>query len=276
MPFYLIDKSEGISSNSLVGQVKNKTNSKKAGHAGTLDPFATGLLIIATDGETKFLDKWLKEKKGYKGTILFGKQTDTLDTEGTVTKEENVDISLDELKVIIGKKFLGSIEQTPPQFSAVKVDGKKAYEVARKGGSLNLNKVRRQIYSFEIKEISKNEFEFEVLVSSGTYISALARDLGIELNSPAMLTSLRRTSIGSINIKDAQKIEDELKPISIKDFIGIKNVDVSSATMKSILEGKKTSINVDREDELILVNDEASVWAKHVGNDKYKIHKRLK
>ncbi len=269
MSIYLIDKQSGITSNKALSLFKQKENVTKAGFSGVLDPFATGLLIVATDGDTKFLDLFLNSSKTYEGTMLFGKATDTLDTDGEVTEEvEGVDIIFPELIHVIQDHFIGRIEQIPPKHSNIKVDGKRAHELTRKDIDFELKPVTREVISFEVSQLNGNEFKFKVEVSSGTYIRSLARDIGEYLGVPAMLTSLRRVSIGDINVP-----EDIIK-VNREDIIPIPFKNVSDNIITDILNGKE--VNIDSEDNELIINDaNRCVWVKKKESGLYKIHKNI-
>ncbi|RKX66873.1 MAG: tRNA pseudouridine(55) synthase TruB [Tenericutes bacterium] len=230
MPLFIINKPKDISSNNYLTQIKREIGTKKAGHSGTLDPFATGLLVIATDGETKLLSRFLETTKVYTGKILFGKTTDTLDTEGEVTEEKDVEITKLMIEEQIQLKFTGIIEQTPPIYSAIKVDGKRSYDLAREGKEVEHKPVKRTIFSFKVKETSeKNVFSFEVKVSSGTYIRSLAYDLGQALNVPSMLIELTRTKVGLLSLEN---VVGEYTEVSILDALNLQTIDVREDTMK--------------------------------------------
>ncbi len=277
MTFYLVNKHQNVTSNDVVTMVKRATDSAKAGHSGTLDPFATGLLIIATNEDTKFLQRFLKEKKTYKGLIKFGETTDTLDIDGKVTETKDSDVKLVDLEEAIGSKFVGRISQIPPNYSAARVNGKKAYELAREGKEITLDPVERFIYKFIVKEVEKNLFEFVVEVSSGTYIRALARDLGEALDTPTMIKKLERTNIGIYSIEDSTDL-DNLKPIENVDFVDVKIVTISDDLLKSVLDGKTIKLK-SAEPEVLVMNDDRSTMIllnEVEGTGTFKIRKRIR
>ncbi len=268
MAFYLLDKTKGNTSNFSLKKFKSELNIRKAGFSGVLDPFATGLLIIATDGDTRFLDMFLKSRKTYIGKILFGKTTDTLDIDGAITEEKESKITLDEINEIISKKFTGWIKQTPPKFSNIKVNGKRAHELARENKEFNLDEVEREVFKFNITNFSNNEATFEVEVSSGTYVRSLAKDLGECLDVPAMLIELRRTKIGDLELP-----KNELTEISRKDIIPFKFVSLDEKLIKDLLDGKFINIE-EKENDIIVNGDKDVLWIKGYCS-KYKIHKRI-
>jgi len=285
--FYIIDKQANSTSRDTVDELLKKIGIKKGGHSGTLDPFATGLLIIATEKDTKYLDRFLESKKTYTGTLFFGKTTDTLDVDGEVTEEKlDANVDLITLQKVINEHFIGKIKQVPPRFSAKKINGKKAYELSRSNQDFELKPVKKIVFDFKVKATATpNEFSFEVTASSGTYIRALARDIGRKLEVPGMLTSLRRTKIGSVDIKLAQPLSlppEELKTHSITELSKIKMITIRDDLIKLILEGKRTNFDgYDgfQDDELIFVNIDKTieVLVRKADRDKtYKIAKRIR
>ena len=182
---------------------KYKLKKIKVGHAGTLDPLATGLLIICTGKFTKIINKIQVEKKEYTGTITLGASTPSYDLETEINQTFPVtDISEADIQKT-AKLFLGEIEQTPPLYSAIKKDGIRLYELARKGESTVIQSRKISIYEFEIIKIDMPNIAFRVVCSKGTYIRSLANDFGKALNSGAHLSSLRRTKSGDYLVENA-------------------------------------------------------------------------
>lgn len=209
----LIDKPFGWSSFQAVKKVKYELKSKKIGHAGTLDPLATGLLIMCTGKMTKSIEEIQAQPKEYTGTFVLGETTPSFDLETETDAHYPTEhITPDLLRETL-KQFIGEIEQTPPLFSAVKIDGQRAYEIARKGGSAEIKSKIITIYEFELTRIELPQVDFRVKCGKGTYIRSLARDYGIALNSGAYLTNLRRTKIGDYCVEDASH------PKSVQDQI---------------------------------------------------------
>lgn len=186
----------------------------KVGHAGTLDPLATGLLIICTGRFTKKINEYMGLPKEYTGTIQLGSTTPSYDLETEIDSKFPVDHieqeSLDQIK----NQFLGSIEQVPPLFSAIKKDGEKAYEVARRGETMEMKSRSIEIMELDLTLKENYSVEFKVLCSKGTYIRSLAHDIGKALNSGAHLSSLRRTKIGDFSAENALNPEDFVRDIS--------------------------------------------------------------
>lgn len=180
----------------------------KIGHAGTLDPRATGLMIICTGRKTKEIDQFQDLEKEYTGTFHVGKTTLSFDTETLPDKEFSTSHISDSLLVETALKFTGDIEQLPPKFSAIKIQGKKAYEFARKNKEVNLQKRPVNISRFDIEGVNLPDIMFRINCSKGTYIRALANDFGEALGSGAYLATLRRTGIGPYRVEDALTIDE--------------------------------------------------------------------
>lgn len=219
--FLLIDKPKGVTSHDVVDKVREITGEKKVGHGGTLDPNATGLLIIGIGREsTRKLGKVIKEtKKVYEAEIFLGEERDTDDAEGVVISRAKG--FLPPGKNEIGKlltSFIGEQTQVPPAYSALKIRGKKAYELARKGEKVSLKKRRIVIHSIELVDYEYPILKIKTTVSSGTYIRSLALDIGRRIGSGAYLKNLRRTKIGKFDVKDAVKL-DNLSKNNLGNFV---------------------------------------------------------
>ncbi|MEG1500272.1 MAG: tRNA pseudouridine(55) synthase TruB [Clostridia bacterium] len=206
----LLNKPTGMSSNFAVNKVKWLVGAKKAGHLGTLDPLGSGILPITINKGTRLFDFFLKKKKVYRAVFKFGVQTDTLDSEGVVTKTCNINICENEILKVIGM-LLGKQNQLPPQFSAKKINGKKAYELARENIFVELKTKEVMIYRFDlIKQICTNTFLFEIECSEGTYIRSLCRDLAALLSTCGIMCAICRTICGAMQIEDAYTL-DQIK-----------------------------------------------------------------
>jgi tRNA pseudouridine55 synthase len=209
--FYLIDKPLTWTSFDVVRKLKNLGKFKKIGHAGTLDPLATGLLIICVGKHTKKIDYFQSLPKTYTGTFVFGKTTPSIDLETAFNQEFPIDhITTDQIKEVIQNKLLGEIKQVPPIYSAIKLDGKRLYTHARQGVTeqeLPIKIREATIYRFDVDTTNFPEIGFEIECSKGTYIRSIVRDLGEFLDSGAYLNKLVRTKIGEYAIDKAQSIE---------------------------------------------------------------------
>jgi tRNA pseudouridine55 synthase len=204
----LIDKPLDWTSFDVVRKLRRLVRTKKVGHAGTLDPLATGLLILCTGKFTKRINDYMAQEKEYTGTVTLGAATPTYDLESQpVFVGEYNGLSLDAIKDIIASRFLGEIMQVPPIHSAIKVGGKRVYELARKGKEVKLEPRRVVISAFEITSFRLPEIGFRVVCSTGTYIRSLANDLGVALGCGGYLSGLRRTRIGDIRVEDAMTVE---------------------------------------------------------------------
>lgn len=201
----LIDKNEGVTSSHVVRQVKRLLKIKKVGHAGTLDPFATGLLIILLGQGTKLSSFIMTSEKTYVATIRLGIETDTLDSTGLVVRTRPVPEIRSEDILETVQAFKGDIEQTPPAFSAVRYRGRRAYEWARRGIEIELKKRHVNIESIVITAMHLPDITMEVRCSKGTYIRSLASDLGERLGTGGHLADLRRLSSGPFRVKEAVK-----------------------------------------------------------------------
>lgn len=179
----------------------------KIGHAGTLDPLATGLLIVCTGKQTKNIEHYQAQEKEYTGTFFIGATTPCYDLEKEIDAYYPTEHITNDLIYETTKQFTGKIQQIPPLFSAIKIEGKRAYDIARAGGTAEIKPKEISITEFEITRIALPEVDFRVVCSKGTYIRSLARDFGSALNSGAHLTALCRTRIGQYNLKEALSIE---------------------------------------------------------------------
>lgn len=201
--------------NKLRYQLKHKTGIKrfKVGHAGTLDPLASGLLIVCCGKATKTIDSYMGMPKEYTGTIVLGATRPSYDMETEIDQTFDISHITESAVHEAVQSFLGTIEQIPPLFSAKKIDGKKAYEFARKGVDLDLKPNVITIHEYEITRLELPEIDFRVKCSKGTYIRSLAHDLGQKLNVGGYLKSLRRTAIGDHKVADASSIEEWIETI---------------------------------------------------------------
>ncbi len=211
----LINKQQNWTSFDVVNKIRSllfrALNKKrlKVGHAGTLDPLATGLLIVATGKMTKSLSEYQNLTKEYITTFRFGNETPSFDRETEVVKECDIEyVTERKLKQLIKEKFIGEIMQEPPLYSAIKIDGKKAYQLARKGKEKKLEPRKIIIYEMDILAFNLPDITFRIKCSAGTYIRSIARDLGKELRSCAYMTELKRTCIGEYTVNDALTIGD--------------------------------------------------------------------
>jgi tRNA pseudouridine55 synthase len=203
--------------NKLRWEIRQRFNIKKikVGHAGTLDPLATGLLIICTGQQTKQIDSYQGQVKEYTGTFTLGGTTPSYDLETSVDETFAIAHISEELLHKTTEQFTGEIQQRPPIFSAIKKDGKRLYELARKGETTEIKERTVTVSKFEITKINLPEVEFRIICSKGTYIRSIAFDYGKALNSGAHLSALRRTKIGDFSVDNALSVEQFIEKLKV-------------------------------------------------------------
>lgn len=215
----VLDKPKGITSFGVVAAVKRITGEKKCGHTGTLDPMATGVMTVMLGGATRFCELLPNHNKSYRAKILLGTVTDTLDITGKVLETREVNVTRAQFEAVLSR-FTGEISQLPPMFSAVCVDGKRLYELARKG--IEAERKERRVTIYSSRPVNANEetgeYEIDVDCSAGTYIRTLAADIGECLGCGAVLSQLRRTSANGFSVENAVTLE-ELKEMNGFDDI---------------------------------------------------------
>ncbi len=235
----IVDKKEGLTSRDVVNQISKIYHTKKVGHTGTLDPMASGILILCLGTYTKLVNELSSKKKEYIATMKLGIHTDTFDITGNILKEENVSFSEKEIKEAF-LKFPKKYMQQVPIYSAVKVKGKKLYEYARNKEEVELPKKEVEIYELEVLKIKDNEITFKTVVSKGTYIRSLIVDLAKTLNTYATMTSLRRTKIDWITVEDAYQL-DNITPntplLKIDELFDYLRYEVTKEEVKKIQNG---------------------------------------
>ena len=238
-----------MASHDAVNMVRKIFQTRKVGHCGTLDPAATGVLPVAVDQATKFIEYLAEYDKTYRAEILFGIETDSGDVTGKIIRStENFKMpTLDELK-LAAKNFTGQIEQCPPKYSAIKINGRKAYELARKNVDFEMPRRIVTINRFEILNAAENSVTVEVDCSKGTYIRSLAEDFGENFNLPATLKSLSRIRVGNFSIADAVTVEElknlgesALKPVDT--CIEFENFNLPLYRLKAYMNGLPTNIS---------------------------------
>jgi len=211
----LLNKSKGISSFKAINKLKWIIKSNKVGHAGTLDPIAEGLLIVMVNNATKFSDNLMKRDKEYFIELKLGYETATYDTEGEITEKYEGEINISDEKIFEAiRSFTGEIMQVPPMYSAIKINGEKLYELARKGIEVERQARKVKIYSIREINIEQNKISFYTEVSSGTYIRSLVRDIGRKLGVYATMTRLVRTKIDKYSIDESVSLEEIEKKLN--------------------------------------------------------------
>ncbi|ERI92916.1 tRNA pseudouridine synthase B [Clostridiales bacterium oral taxon 876 str. F0540] len=217
-----IYKPSGISSFDVVRKIMKVCNTKKVGHTGTLDPLASGVLPVCVGKATKIVDYLMSETKTYIAQLRLGITTDTYDREGNIISESIVDVTSQEI-VDTFKKFVGEISQEPPMYSALKVNGKRLYELARQGIVIERNKRNINIYSIDIIDISLPIITFSVACSKGTYIRSLCHDIGNALGTGGVMWSLERTQTGFFKKKDSIDFESLNENIILSNMLSIES-----------------------------------------------------
>lgn len=215
----LIDKPLHWTSFDVVRKLRSILQIKKIGHAGTLDPLATGLLIVCTGKFTKKINEYMAQKKEYRGHIVLGAVTPTFDLESEPEQQQEF-LHLTDVEIKnTTRQFTGAIQQLPPIYSAIKKEGVALYELARKGTAVQLEPRNITIHSFEITAINLPEVSFKVVCSTGTYIRSLANDFGAALGCGSYLGSLRRTGIGEFDVNNAIDMEDILQQVTHQNLV---------------------------------------------------------
>lgn len=249
----VFDKEKGITSHDLVYKVRRKLGIKKVGHTGTLDPMATGVLVISIGKATKTSEYILSSDKEYEAKIKLGVLTNSYDITGDVLKEEKVNFQEDDIKKAL-QNFTGKISQKPPIYSALKVDGKKLYEYAREGKDVEIKKRDIEIYKNELLDFNgSDEFLIRVSVSKGTYIRSLANDIGNFLGTYGTLTELRRIRTGDFKIEDSinssdfenmsiDEIKEKILPMDLA-LTNLKKIDLDKRFLNKFLNGQFYRLN---------------------------------
>lgn len=276
----IIDKQSGMTSRDVVNKISKIFKTKKVGHTGTLDPLATGVLVVCINKATKLADRITSNDKEYIAECMLGIETDTIDIEGKVLQEKKAIINKSEIISILNE-FKGSYNQEVPKYSAVKIKGKKLYEYARENKDIKLPS--RKVIIKDIKligdpvyENNKTKFNFFCCVSKGTYIRSLIRDIAYSLDTVGIMTNLRRIKQGKFKIDDAvllDKISNkDLIPIS--DILGVKKIELSDNIEKKVLNGAKIE-NIYNEDEVLFMKGkkEIALYKKDENDKLMKVNK---
>jgi tRNA pseudouridine55 synthase len=229
----LIDKPEGPSSAQVLGRIKAISGAKKLGHLGTLDPFASGLLLIGVNEGTKVADIFISAAKSYRGVMVLGVATDSQDATGNVIKERPVPpVGESDLKEL-ERKFTGELQQIPPMFSALKKDGVRLYKLARQGKEIPREPRAIKIETLRLRKSGEAEIELDVTCSRGTYVRTLAADMGEALGCGAHLKSLRRTACGHLTLDNAVTL-DELERLVEKEKIPLLSLSSALSHLRAV------------------------------------------
>jgi tRNA pseudouridine55 synthase len=235
--FLLVDKPQGATSHDAVDAVRRALGTRKVGHAGTLDPMATGLLLVGVGRATRLLRFLGDLPKTYEGSARLGIETDTLDADGSVVRERPVDVSRDRLERAFAAR-VGDSVQRPPAYSAVKVDGRKLYEAARAGEALEAPPRPIRVDEIDVVAFDGVSVEFRLTCSGGTYVRVLLADVGTELGCGAHLTRLRRTRIGPYRVEDARPPDAVSEPAPVEALVAhLPRVELSEDEARAASHG---------------------------------------
>lgn len=273
----IVNKPEGYTSRDVVNIISKKFETKKVGHNGTLDPLATGVLVICLNRYTKLNNILSSDEKEYIATVKLGISTDTLDITGKIIKEDYKKINKKDLIQTLNK-FNCTYEQEVPLYSAVKVNGKKLYEYARNGENVILPRKKVTIKSVELLSLNDKEFTFKCLVSKGTYIRSLIKDILVDLNTIGVMSDLKRVKQGMFSIENSYSLDDVLNDnyefSYLKDVLNVPKINVDNCLLKMIQNGVPLRGNYP--DRVLFMNDneEIAVYVKE--NDTMKMEVLLK
>lgn len=262
-----INKPQGWTSFDVVNKIKHLINQRgfKIGHLGTLDPMATGVLLVTLGKATKLFDLMQQKTKTYMAEFVFGYETDTLDITGTKTNQkDNIDINLKQIKAIL-PEFLGQISQIPPKYSAKSINGKRAYDLARDNKDFELKPCSVYIKDLQIIDFKNNVLTLKIVCGSGTYIRALGRDIAAKLGSLATMQSLVRTDIDNFNLQNCFEIDDinadnlQSKVVKIDKILNLPCIEFGNLETAKILNG--LTVKTMQNDGLYILNDKIDTIA---------------
>ena len=270
-----IYKEKGYTSRDVVNILSKELGTKKIGHTGTLDPLATGVLVVCIGQGLKLVELLTNHDKEYIAKIKLGIETDTLDITGNIIKEENIDkYSKKEVELAL-KKFIGKIKQQVPKYAAIKVNGKKLYEYARNNEEVELPVRDIEIYDLKlVSDVVNNEFYIRCHVSKGTYIRSLIRDIGYELGTVATMTELERTKLGNFTLEDTYTIDDirsnMYSMFNIEEVLNLPKIVVDENLEKKIRNGQVLDKFFD-DDMAMIMNKDNQLLAIYQTNENDKV-----
>lgn len=269
----IVNKSEGFTSRDVVNKLSKIFNTKKIGHTGTLDPIAKGVLVVVIGKYTKLCEDLTQTYKEYVATFKLGILTDTLDITGNIIDEKSCNVSEEEIRSVIAS-YKGVYDQEVPIYSSVKINGRKLYEYARNGENVVLPKREVDIKNIEVLDINKDIVKIKCLVSKGTYIRSLIRDIGESLNTHATMTDLIRTKHGIFDIKDSYTIEDiendNYKLIDIEDVMDVCVID-NDAYLKNVTNGVKLKLDIKNE-YILFKHENENIALYKKDNDYFRMY----
>lgn len=272
----IINKSSGPTSRDVVNRVSKLFNTKKVGHTGTLDPMAKGVLVITIGKYTKLNDLLTSTYKEYEVEMILGYETDTLDITGKTIKKSNVEVSDEKIKNII-YSFKGKYIQEVPKYSAVKVNGKKLYEYAREDKVVDLPKREVEIKDISNININGRCIKFDCVVSKGTYIRSLIRDIGSKLETYAVMSGLTRTKQGKFSIDNAYTLEEleqgNYRPLRVEDALdNLHIINLDEFTYKEVSNGVVKGYNINEDIILFKYKNEEMALYKRDNNSKFRMY----
>ena len=260
----IINKEKDMTSRDVVNKLCKLLHTKKIGHTGTLDPLATGVLVVCTERYTKLVDELTSLDKEYVAKIKLGIETDTLDITGNVIKKSDIIPSKDEVIKVLNS-FVGKSIQEVPKYSAIKINGKKLYEYAREGIDIELPKHEIEVFNIELIDFINDEITFKVHVSKGTYIRSLIRDICYKLNTVGTMLSLERTKQGKFNIEDASSLKEiengNYQKLNLGDIFNYPRLDLNEEEYQRVKNGN--SLKTDLPDGKVLLyynNEEIAIY----------------
>ena len=271
-------KEKNMTSRDVVNIISKHLHTKKVGHTGTLDPLATGVLLVCTDRDTKLVDILTSKTKEYIATMRLGIQTDTGDITGNIIKKASFRVNKEQIIQTLNS-FLGQSTQTVPIYSAVKINGKKLYEYARNGKEVTLPTREITVSNIELLDFHDNLIKFKVTVSKGTYIRSLIEDIGKNLKTVATMEDLVRTKQGSYKIEDSYTLDDiknnNYKPIPLRTVLqDYPSYELNANEYFKVKNGSKMSLNLDDKIVTLLYNNKPIALYKKE-NDIYRVYKML-
>lgn len=271
-------KPAGLTSNAVISKIKKLLKPNKIGHLGTLDPSGTGVLPVCINKATKLFDFYLQKDKHYRAVFVFGKTTDTLDSDGVVTEQNNVIVTIDDIKSVL-HNFVGLQNQMPPKYSAKKINGQKAYDLARNNVEFDLKSKQIEIYDISvIEQLGDNKFLFDIRCSSGTYIRSIVRDIAEKLGTFGYMGAIIRLASGNFEIKDSVKLADitEKSITNLKNILQDRpNVFVDNKFYDKIINGCKVKVNTIDTQNCVVYCKNQLIGLGEVSNNELKITTNL-
>lgn len=268
----VVDKPKGYTSRDIVNIISHELHEKKVGHTGTLDPLATGVLVVCLGKYTKLVDMLTSLDKEYIAEIKLGVETDTLDITGNILREEDVQVTKEQILKVFSK-FIGEYQMEVPLYSAIKVNGKKLYEYARSGEEVKPPIKKVHIYELELLSFRQDVITFRCKVEKGTYIRSLIRDITKYLGVVGTMNNLVRIKQGNFRIEEANSLEDiqnhHYQILKIKDVLTIENYSLNEVEYKKVSNGNSLSLN-RKEEELLLTYQDREIAIYEKKDDLYK------